>query len=297
MICRPMLSRSARLTAIFSLIPLAAFAQAVSYPNFSVLTGLTTNGTTTIAQTGDGSVARLTQAVCCSAGSVFTTYPVPFQVSAGTFSTFFQFRLTQPGGLAPADGFAFVLREKNTPGLGSTANAVGYDGIGHSIGIKFDTYKNDGETNDNHVAIQTNGVILDEFTQTPFGVAPCTSPAGIVGCMSNGDLWSVWIDYDGVDLHVAVADSSTTRPPDLINAPVSLPALLHYTKEAYVGFTAGTGGGFENHDIVNWVYYSTYNPTAVGASQTLPTQLISQVSTTQVSTRTPTGIVTRRGTK
>ncbi len=256
---------------VLSIISSAAFAQTIAYPNFKATTGLSLQGTAAAMQTNDGTVLRLTKAECCSAGSGFTAIAVPFQIAADTFSTFFQFRITSPGGIAPADGIAFVMRENGTAALGSTANSVGYDGIGNSLGIKFDTYQNDKEINDNFVAIQTNGALLDEFTQTPFGVANCTKPVGIVGCMANGDLWSVWIDYDGVNLHVAVADAkSTTRPPDLINAPLSLPTILHYTNAAFAGFTAGTGGGFENHDIVNWVYYSTYNPTAPGTKQILP---------------------------
>jgi hypothetical protein len=259
-----------RLLATIGLTCVAVFAQALSYANFTATTDLLLKGTAITTQTSDGTVLRLTKAECCSAGSAFTATAIPFQIAADTFSTFFQFRITSPGGIAPADGIAFVIRENGTAALGSTANSVGYDGIGNSLGIKFDTYQNEKEINDNFVAIQTNGVLRDEFTQTPFGVANCTKPVGIVGCMANGDLWSVWIDYDGVNLHVAVAYASTTRPPDLINVPLSLPRILHYTSAAFAGFTAGTGGGFENHDIVNWVYYSTYNPTEPGTKQILP---------------------------
>lgn len=158
-------------------------------------------------------------------------------------------------------------RERRT---GQTADHQGYDGIGSSLGVKFDTYKNTGEINDNHVAIQTNGVEKDEFSATPYMVPVCTSPVGVRGCMSNGDLWSVWIDYDGLNLHVALADNSTVRPADLIDAPLSLPMALDYATAAYAGFTAGTGGGYENHDIVNWEYYNTYSPTPVGTKQVLP---------------------------
>ena len=268
---RKPLSSACRLLATFAIISVAAFAQTTSYPNFKATTGLSLLGTAATTQTNDGTVLRLTKAECCSAGSAFTTTAVPFQIAADTFSTFFQFRITNTGGISPADGIAFVIRQNGTAALGSTANSVGYDGIGNSLGIKFDTYQNDKEINDNFVAIQTNGTLLDEFTQTPFGVSDCTKPVGLVGCMANGDLWSVWIDYDGVNLHIAVADASTTRPPDLINAPLSLPTILHYTNAAFAGFTAGTGAAASrNHDIVNWIYYSTYNPTAPGTKQILP---------------------------
>ena len=264
------------LLASSALLP--ARAQTVSFPGFASTAGITLAGTARVAKTNDGAVLRLTRAECCSAGSAFTSSAVPFVIAADTFSTFFQFRLTNPGGLGPADGIVFVLRTAGTPSVGGTGALQGYDGIGRSLGIKFDTYQNEGEPNDNHVAIQTNGVERDELSQTPYQVQNCTSPVGVTGCMSNGDLWSVWIDYDGVNLHVALADKSTIRPADLIDAPLSLPPLLDYATAAYAGFTAGTGGGVQNHDIVNWQYYNTYNPTPVGAQQTLATASGSPVS-------------------
>jgi hypothetical protein len=81
----------------------------------------------------------------------------------------------------------------------------------------------------------------------------------VAGCMANGHLWSVWIDYDGSALHVALADNSVDRPADLINFPVTLGSALK-SAAAYVGFTAGTGGGYENQDIISWQYRSTYFP-------------------------------------
>ena len=257
-----------------SLSGVSAFAQAVSYPNFSSTAGLTLKGTAIIAGAGDNKVLRLTEPKCCSAGSAFTTNVVPFQIAADIFSTFFQFRITNTGGIAPADGIVFVLRDAGTPGLGGTGANLGYDGIGKSVGVKFDTYRNDWESDDNHVAIQTNGIVMDEDTQNPYHVTKCVSPAGVTGCMANGDLWSVWIDYDGTAIHVALADNSTTRPQDLIVAPLSIPGILNYTSGAHVGFTAATGGGVENHDIVSWQYFSTYSPTPVGTEQIIPATLI-----------------------
>lgn len=90
--------------------------------------------------------------------------------------------------------------------------------------------------------------------------------------MANGDLWSVWIDYDGANLMVAVADNSTTRPAaNLITYPINIPCVLAGgttggsgcptpATTAFAGFTSSTGGGYENHDIVDWIYTNTLNP-------------------------------------
>lgn len=69
--------------------------------------------------------------------------------------------------------------------------------------------------------------------------------------MNNGDVWSVWIDYDGTSLHVALADDSTNRPKNLIDYPIDIPSLLGASWD-YVGFTAGTGAGDENHYVMNF---------------------------------------------
>lgn len=248
----------------------AASAQILSYPGFSSVNGLTLSGTAAAVVTGDGTVLRLTPAKGESAGSAFAAGIVPFLDGSGTFSTFFQFRITNPGGVAPADGIVFVLRNAGSASLGQAGGNEGYDGIGNSVAVKLDTFQNSGEINNNFVAVQTNGVLMNESAQSPYGVTQCNTPSGVMGCLSNGHLWSVWIDYDGAVLHVAVADGTTVRPPDLIHPAISIPALLNHAAGVYPGFTAGTGGGFENHDIVNWQYFNIYSPTPVGVAQTIP---------------------------
>jgi hypothetical protein len=134
--------------ALIVAICLPAFTQTVSFSNFSSSGGLKLAGTAAIAKTDDGAVLRLTKATCCSAGSAFTAKAVPFAIGADTFSTFFQFRLTDPGGLSAGDGIVFVLRTAGSPALGQTGEFEGYDGIGQSLGVKFDTFKNEGEINE-----------------------------------------------------------------------------------------------------------------------------------------------------
>jgi hypothetical protein len=242
------------------------FGQTVSFTDFSsVASTLTLSGAATVVNTSDGNVLRLSKAVAWSVGGGFTSSSIPFQTGADAFSTFFQFRITNPGGVAPADGIVFVLRSSTKP-LGSAGAAGGYanlvstaTGIPDSIGIEFDTFKNDWDINNNHVSILTGGAEKETAAQTPYGVANCISPVNVKGCLANGHLWSVWIDYDGVALHVALADNSTARPADLINYPISLVPILA-GNTAYVGFTSATGSGWENHDIVNWQYRNSYWP-------------------------------------
>jgi hypothetical protein len=92
---------------------------------------------------------------------------------------------------------------------------------------------------------------------SPYGVnAPCAALNNMTtGCMSNGHVWSVGIGYDGTTLTVRVQDAANAVQ-NIISTPINIAAILG-TSNAFVGFTAGTGAGFENHDILNWAFADT----------------------------------------
>jgi hypothetical protein len=196
-------------------------------------------------------VLLLTSAQQNQAGSVFTTNRVEFD-SKFTFRTFFHFQMTDPNSQA-SDGMAFVIQTEGANAVGPVGGYLGYGGITPSVAIEFDTFQNPWDINDNHVAILTNGAMNDLDPQTPYGVTACQPKTGLFGCMNNGDVWSVWIDYDGDNIKVAIADNSTTRPPNLISYPVDLLAILGQ-KSAFIGFTGGTGSGAERHIVEHWLF-------------------------------------------
>jgi hypothetical protein len=70
--------------------------------------------------------------------------------------------------------------------------------------------------------------------------------------LSNGDIWTAKIGFNGAtkNLTVSVQDGSGAVQ-NVINTTVDIAADLG-TNTAFVGFTSGTGSGFENHDILNW---------------------------------------------
>jgi hypothetical protein len=233
-----------------------------SYPNFASTAGLTINGNATTAVTGDGSVLRLTPAATGQGGSAFTTSQVSLGAGA-SFSTFFQFRFTNAGGISPADGIAFVLQTVNN-NVGGAGGGLGYVGIANSVAVEFDTFNNGsgfGDPNGNHVAIDTGGN-LNGSGVIVNGQSNCANTATVAGtpnCMANGDIWSVWIDYDGTTLQVALADNSTVRPANIINQAINIPSFTGSTS-AFVGFTGATGAGFENQDILNWQLVQRFAP-------------------------------------
>src|SRR4029453_558716 len=97
----------------------SALATTITFADFSSVAVLTLNGSATSASTADGAVLRLTPSASFQSGSAFSTAQIGLGAGS-TFSTFFQFRITDPAGLAPADGLAFVLQ--------TVANNVGGTG-------------------------------------------------------------------------------------------------------------------------------------------------------------------------
>jgi hypothetical protein len=235
-----------------------AYAATINYGDFSDLSAFQQNGAT--AAIGDPvvdnlgrNVLRLTNGLSQS-GSAFLTNPIDL-TNLASFSTAFTFRITNPQGISDedgqgADGIVFVVQTvSNTAGGGG--GGIGYEGIGNSVGIEFDTWNNGGTLNDpngNHVGINVGGTFNGPTTP-------------INPRMNNGVDWFAWIDYNGTTNLIEVRLSQTNVRPNAatLTRTADLLAVLGQTN-AYVGFTSGTGaaGGF--HDIVNWQFVDDYQP-------------------------------------
>ena len=230
------------------------------YQNFSDTNGLTLVGNTTSAATSDGTVLRLTPANPYQSGAAYSTAPVKLGTSA-TFSTQFQFRFTDAGGIDPADGITFVLAATPT-GLGANGGGLGYQGVAKTVAVEFDTYNNgptDGNSS-NHVAIDTGGNLNVLGLTNAYGISSCafagSSPHAAAGCLSNGDLWTANVSYNGSNLSVKLFDPAEGSAFTAIQYPINLGSILG-TNAAFVGFTGSTGGGWENQDVVNWQLANT----------------------------------------
>ncbi len=253
------------LTAIaMGIYAASSHAMLVTYNGFSNTSGLTLIGSAGTTVTSDGTVMRLTPASAGQTGAAYSTSPITLG-SNDTFSTTFQFRFTQPGGIDPADGITFLLAA-NTTGIGGAGVGMGYQGVTNSVAIEFDTYNNAGYgignndgSSSNHVSIDTNGSLTNTALSNVYGLQTCDFTNGYLqtGCMSNGDLWKATIGYNGTNLTVVLNDPTAGSSFTAINNyPINIASYLG-TNLAYVGFTAGTGAGYENHDIVNWQFANT----------------------------------------
>jgi len=252
---KPTNLRSMRATvAAAALGAMALPAQAVLLFDINDFSGTCGTQLTCVGNTAEaGTVLRLTPALEGQAGAGYSQSAITLGNNA-TFSTTFQFRITQSGGIDPADGLTFVVAA-GANGLGVGGGGIGYQGVGNSIAIEFDTFNNGAQDNNssNHVGLDTNGSLASNPLASPYGEVTCDFGNNHLraGCMSNGNIWTVVINYDGAELDVTVQDGNAAPVAILSNHVIDIAAILG-TNDAFVGFTSGTGSGFGNHDILRW---------------------------------------------
>ena len=249
------MTRTLLATAILALTAAAPLAQAGVVINYSDFSGACGSGLTCVGSAASsGTDLRLTKSTTSQAGAGYSTTAVALGTGA-TFSTSFQFRLSQAGGIAPADGITFVLAQA-TNGLGSLGGGLGYQGVPNSVAIEFDTFDNGEVGGSNHVGVDTNGSLNSSPVSSPYGLSQCDFSGNSYlndGCMSNGKIWSAFINYDGTTqkLNVSVQQQGLALIQLISDHTIDIASYLG-SSAAYVGFTAATGAGTQNHDILNW---------------------------------------------
>ncbi len=261
-------------------------AQSFTYSNFSsaalAANPLQINGDAAAPVfNGSTDVLRLTPAEDDQAGSAFSLNTVQLGDNA-SFSTAFSFQMTNGGGISDgtsnplgADGIVFVLNTVAN-NVGALGQGVGYQGVANSVGIKFDTWDDsagsfptDNDPNGNFVAIYTDGSTHlhassgpNTAYNTPGDATSYYTPST---SMKDGDIWYAWIDYNGAtdELDVSLSDGVDVRPatPQLSETiDLNSASILGSSPEVYAGFTSGTGGAYDDNDILSWGFNDTYAP-------------------------------------
>ena len=278
-----MIANSTLTLALLLSVSSAAAAQSFSYPDFTDITGLTLNGTAS----QQGSALRVTGYTTNANGSFFYDTPVP--VSPG-FETTFTFQIDTLG-TSGADGMAFAIHSDPRTGsaLGDTGSALAYSSyptsapgtaIANSVVVELDTWlsSGDADSSDNEISIHTNGA-GDNAHHENFSLGRVTPAID----MSDGLVHTVRIRYLPGRLDVFLDDLGTpvlgvaydfaTGGTFLLGGgPVGGLTLINGT-DAYVGFTAATGGEREVHDTLSWEFgeatvgrrYCVSNPNSTGA--------------------------------
>ncbi|BBI30946.1 S-layer homology domain-containing protein [Cohnella abietis] len=266
-----------------------------------------------IEESGQGKL-RLAGQYNTTGGSAFNKERISLS-NDRSFSTYFNFQMkrTISGGRA-ADGIVFVVQTASNA-AGSTGGGLGYEEVGRSIGIEYDTYYNP-EKNDplaiggddkiaSHIAYDKNGIVTHPDASNVAGKAERNEILANLKSsdmdLSNG-VYHSWIEYDGVAdklrvylikeeangkylvpimgpgtnekeqdttvtiqgfptlgtskglVGVRASDSASIDiKPVLDISGVDLSSILTQD-EAYVGFTASTGGMNQNHDLLKWYF-------------------------------------------
>ena len=240
---------SCRLAALSFI--LAVFnLQAFTYTNFSSTNGLNLMGVASIV----GGALRLTLAADSVNGEAWAQAKQP---CASGFDTSFQFRISNPGSRpgtpSGSDGILFTLQnvgptDPNLYDIGSPADG--------NVTVIFNTFWNWPDSTDftkwdvsaNSVGVLSNGLYLAQTDLTPRGIN-----------LKDGASHNARIAFDGTGLTVWLDGGIV-----LTNVPVpGMASAVDATGNAWVGFGAGTGWAWENHDVLSWSFSPSESPGCV----------------------------------
>jgi len=204
---------------------------------------------------------RLTPSVGATGGSIFNKERISLSASKA-FSTYFAFQFSEQKN-AGADGLVFVL-QAGTNTAGSAGGDLGYLGINDSLGIEFDSYYNPSDLGDpstSHVGIHMDGTVNHNALNKDGSAKKVVDVLPLGFNFDRTDKFHVWIDYDGQKISVFMNKNSNARPADpiLTQENVDLSRILT-SEDVYAGFTAATGGAYENHDILEWYFTNKFDP-------------------------------------
>ena len=239
-----------------------ASAQSFDYNDFTGATGLAFNDAAAIV----GASAILTPATGQTKGSMY--YDQKVNVTNG-FDTTFSIRLATTG----ADGMAFVIHDDPAGllAIGDAGGPLGYSGfadqpansLDHALAIEFDCWANQAasgpdqfdDLDDNHISVHTGGS-GDCEAKEEFSLGRAIPAVDI----NNGGTQVVRVLYVPGTLTIYFNDMVNplmTIPYDLATGGTYLNALPAdglglVNGEAYVGFTAATGGVTQVHEVRQW---------------------------------------------
>jgi hypothetical protein len=222
------------------------------------------------------------------------------QPVSGPFSTTFTFQLTGANGLlcgdvpCPGDGIAFVIQNSpvGTAALGPEACGIGFGwsnfclpltgpqtGIPNSLAIEFNTYLNPGvDPSDSDVTIQncsgTGANSVDPACRIAVNDLTQLNPPIN---MWDGNVHSATITYSGpattlLDVIVDNIDLFPATPSNPSGGVLfDITTIGLNSGNAWVGFTAATGGADDNQDILSWTFQPGSQTALINQNQ--PTDL------------------------
>ena len=216
-------------------------------PNTNFYTPQVSNGGSTLTLTNGGNTEY---------GSWFESAPQ----SITSFTASFDYQATANGQEMLADGIAFVLQELGISALGGPVSEYGGSGLGYagiagpSAAVEFNVYSG-------HV--QGTNFAIDGSTGTynPTGGVDLANPADPY---ASGDEIHIVLTYNGSVLTETLTDLDNGATYSTSYSE-NIPAILG-AGTAYVGFTAGTGGGSSTQAVSDFIFESDPTVYWAGAS-------------------------------
>jgi len=244
-------------------------------PNFSSAGGWQINGNASIISS---SYLRLTPNAGGQAGSAFWKQKISLPDDM-SFSTYFTSKMI-PG--SRADGMTFCIQQASNT-AGSAGGGLGYQNMpGKSIAIEYDTYNN-GELNNNHIALDINGVLHGSTNVV-------ASPVDL----ADGAMKYNWIEYNGTTQVLQVRISNTNVRPTAATLTVSINLATNFVgiSDFYFGFTAATGGATEEHDVYSALVAPNSTPLSSTGSYSQGVASIVLTSSNSISCTALTSTIT-----
>jgi uncharacterized repeat protein (TIGR03803 family) len=165
------------------------------------------------------------------------------RIPVKTFATAFNFRFLNANATS-ADGLTFTVQAESSTAVGLAGGGLGYQGISHSLAVKFDLHNNAGE-GPNSIGIFIDGA----FPGVP---AVDLTPSGLN--LHSGHTFHAIVTSDSQFLTLELEDTQTGKTfQHVFPLPTANP---FGAPTAYAGFTAGTGGNTSRAQILNWVLES-----------------------------------------
>ena len=270
---RQMIKCPALVLIIILLIAFSTFGN-IHYPDFGSTDGLVLNG----SARQSGILIQMTPAQKYQRASIWFGEK---QYIQDGFETTFQFQIKKTGAVS-ADAIVFVIQNDNREAIGSSGGHLGYgysDGwetthegedraIKNSLAIEFDTFENIefGDPNNNHISIHTNGKDANSSDHRYSLGSETELPS-----LSDGEIHAVKITYVPGELRVYLDEAVE---PVLVVSLILADTLNLSSGEAWLGFTAATGGAVQNTNLISWTAEAEKSP----APFTSPYYLLESVS-------------------
>lgn len=242
------------IATLFVVIASDRVSAKIQFDNFASIEGLSLVGDASIS----GRILRLTPARRNKTGAAW--FQEKQAVRSG-FETEFQFQLTHQDkfpGFHGTDGFAFVVQNSGPEAIGGRGSGAGFgapdptnprhQSIPWMIAVFFDTLRNpqEGDPSSNYVAVRAaSGVGGERWPTARLAFVPRLGVS-----LKDRRVHSARIVFDPPVLSVFLDDFSVP----ILKSVVDFSIATDHQGRAWVGFTAATGFGYQNHDILNWSF-------------------------------------------